>query len=493
MKEVLTISQMQNAEKELFDSGVSEFELMEKAVCGIFEHVKKKVKTLIVVGSGNNGGDGLGLAVKLAENKTKVEVWLVSDKQKECSLRYLNILKTKNVKIYKKNDFVDLSCYDQIVDCIFGIGFHGEMPLDIKEIVERINDSGKFILSVDVPSGVNGKGEKTDFAVKSNLTVCVGCLKIGNVYGDIKDFCEKTAVCDIGIDKTTNTFLLEETDLKKIFVKRKNNCHKGDFGYVAVMGGSIEYSGALKLANLSTCALRCGAGVSSLIAPSEIAHSVLPYLSVSTLYSFPSKNGKFVFDEEQINLALKKINTLAIGMGMGNGEENKKIIEYILDNYSINLIIDADGLNALAKIDKLALKNTKCKVVLTPHILEFSRISGFSREEILKNPIDLAKKFAKEYNVILLLKGATTIITDGEITHLVNRGAPGMATAGSGDVLSGAICGVLGWADFSLLAVSSACYVCGVAGELASKEFGDISMTALDSCSFIPKVIKLLN
>ena len=283
--------------------------------------------------------------------------------------------------------------------------------------------------------------------------------------------------------------VLEKEDIKCLFPRRDENSHKGNFGYVGIMGGCIEYSGAVKLANLSSSSLVSGCGVVRLIIPKEIEVSVMPYLLEQTLFSIKSKNGHMLFDKNIINKALGKLKALAIGIGWGESIDNEKILKYILETKDIPIVIDADGLNTLAKMDKNILNKTNCKVILTPHLKEFSRISGYSLEEIEKNKEKLATDFAKNYNVILLLKGHTTIITDGEETYLVKRGCPGMATAGSGDVLSGILVGILGYNKPNVLTIAGGAYLAGLAGELAEKNLNDISMRASDTISKIPEAI----
>ena len=283
--------------------------------------------------------------------------------------------------------------------------------------------------------------------------------------------------------------VLEKEDIKCLFPRRDENSHKGNFGYVGIMGGCIEYSGAVKLANLSSSSLVSGCGVVRLIIPKEIEVSVMPYLLEQTLFSIESKDGHMLFDKNVINKALEKLKALAIGIGWGESIDNEKILKYILETKDIPIVIDADGLNTLAKMDKNILNKTNCKVILTPHLKEFSRISGYSLEEIENNKEKLATDFAKNYNVILLLKGHTTIITDGEETYLVKRGCPGMATAGSGDVLSGILVGILGYNKPNVLTIAGGAYLAGLAGELAEKNLNDISMRASDTISKIPEAI----
>ena len=283
---------------------------------------------------------------------------------------------------------------------------------------------------------------------------------------------------------------IETKDIKNKFVNRPSDTNKGDYGYVGIMGGSLEYSGAVKLANLSASAMRAGCGVVRLIVPEGIAKAVAPYLLEQTIFPMNDNANKMVFSEEQINEALAKLKALAIGMGWGQSEEYEKILEYILGNYNIPVVIDADGLNTISKMNMDILKSTKCKVILTPHLKEFERLSKIKVEDIKKEEITIAKDFAKKYDVILLLKGPTTVVTDGEKVYLVKRGCPGMATAGSGDVLSGILVGLLGYNEPDILTVATGAYLNGIAGEIAQEKYTDISMIASDTVKCLPEAIK---
>lgn len=289
-----------------------------------------------------------------------------------------------------------------------------------------------------------------------------------------------------------NVYEIDISDIKDKFKYRDSDTNKGDYGYVGIMGGCIEYSGAIKLANLSCCALRSGAGVVRLIIPKSIATSIAPYLLEQTIFTIDDDDSKMKFNEKQISDSLNKIKALAMGMGWNRSKEYEKILEYILLNYDIPVVIDADGLNTLSNMNLEILNKTKCKVILTPHLKEFERLSKIDIEDIKKDSINIATEFAKKYNVILLLKGPTTIVTNGIDVYLVKRGCPGMATAGSGDVLSGILVSLLGYNEADTLSVAAGAYLNGMAGEIAESKFTDISMMAHDTVECIPEAIKVI-
>jgi NAD(P)H-hydrate epimerase len=265
--------------------------------------------------------------------------------------------------------------------------------------------------------------------------------------------------------------------------------HKGDYGYVALLGGCREYAGAVKLANLSCAALRAGCGVATLVVPDSIADSVAPYLLESTLATLPDEQGHLLPDFAALDRILSRQNALAIGMGWGRGIYHADILRHILENYSLPLVIDADGLNTLAEMDESVLQSGNCNILLTPHLKEFSRLSGYTVEEILASPIELAQKYAARNHVTLLLKGPCTVITDGEEVLLCDRGCAGMATAGSGDVLSGVLAGLLGFAPLTPLTAACGAYIAGLAGEMAEREINGISMLASDTVRHIGEAV----
>lgn len=274
---------------------------------------------------------------------------------------------------------------------------------------------------------------------------------------------------------------IEFADIKEYFFKRDKEANKGDFGKVGILGGSVKYSGAIKLANMSLCALRSGCGLVRVIVPKEITSSVSPYLLEQTMYPYESL--------KDIQEAIKDLDVLAIGMGWDHDEKHFIILKTILENFQEILIIDADGLNTL--VDHLdLLVGSKANIILTPHLKEFSRLTRKTVREIKKDEICIAKDFAAYCYVTLVLKGHTTIVTDGAQVYLCECGGPGMATSGSGDVLSGVLAGILAYQDCSLLSVSAAVMLNGLAGEIAEEKNTDISMIASDTIHCIPEAIK---
>ena len=286
-----------------------------------------------------------------------------------------------------------------------------------------------------------------------------------------------------------NTYEIGNNDVKNILKKRDKDSNKGDFGKAGIYGGSIEYSGALKLSYLSLTALRSGCGISRVLVKEEVLPLLGPNILEQTLCILPSYSDDFY---NKLKNSIKDLDSLAFGMGLGNDEHLEDVLEFLIRNYTGNLIIDADGLNSLSKMDLDILKKRNCNILLSPHLKEFSRLCRKDIEEIKKDSLNLVKEFASTYKVTILLKGHTTIISDGKDIYLVKTGTPGMATAGSGDVLSGILSGFLAYLDFNLLTVAAGVFLNGIAGSLAEEENTDISMMASDTINNIGNAIKVI-
>ncbi len=496
MQAVISVDNMRKSDKYTIDNITPSKELMLRAGKAVYSSVNWHGKTAIICGSGNNGGDGYVLALEMAKNGLVCEIILVKNKFSQDGEYYFNKCKDINIPYKLYNESVKLDGYDFIVDCIFGTGFSGSVAGIEKEIIEKINASSAYKVSVDINSGLNGDNGLSSLCVVSDLTVSIGTLKAGHILNQAKDKIGRLVNCDIGITPIDLPYkLLEREDVRGLIGKRESYSHKGTYGYVALIGGSVEYSGAIKLANIASSCVRSGAGVVKLCVPKSITHSVMPYILESTIFELSDCNGSIIFNEKEIDEALKNVRAVAVGMGMGQRGENEELLTHILKNHRVCLIIDADGLNTLGKMDTALLKETKCKVVLTPHLKEFERLSKIPISEINENPIKCAETYAKNYNVILLLKGNTTIITDGKSTYLTNTGCAGMAKGGSGDVLSGILAGICSSNAAPLLEnVAISAYINGYAGEMAEKELCSISMTSADTARQVGRAIaEILN
>ncbi|MBR0400174.1 MAG: NAD(P)H-hydrate dehydratase [Mogibacterium sp.] len=296
--------------------------------------------------------------------------------------------------------------------------------------------------------------------------------------------------------KTDRKYITEE-DARTVFPVRPADCNKGDFGYVALIGGSIEYSGAIRLAAMANAAMRSGAGVASIAAPRSICPVIANSILEATLIPLSDSSGRMIFAEDEFAAICGRYDCIAFGMGIANTPETAKAVEFLLQHYDRTLIIDADGLNAMAGLDRGIIRNSKARLVLTPHVKEFSRLSGLGVAEIKADPAKAAAPLADELEATVLLKGSTTVVTEPERSlsksrrvFFTDRGCPGMATAGSGDVLSGILSAICVNAEDLTLAAAAGAYINGAAGELAQSRHSAVTMTAADTASAVAETIE---
>jgi len=284
------------------------------------------------------------------------------------------------------------------------------------------------------------------------------------------------------------------SDARTMFPPRDKNCNKGDFGYIAIVGGSLEYSGAVRLAAMASCALRAGAGVASIAAPRSICHAIIPEILDATVFPLSDTDGRLVYSEDEFTSLMKHRRVIAFGPGLGRSSEVRAALEFLLHNYDGILIIDADGLNCLSEIDREVIRTSLPKLVLTPHMKEFSRLSGIAVNDIIAAPAESAFRYASDVHAAVLLKGNTTYVTDGSTVYSVRKGCPGMATAGSGDVLTGILSAVCAFNPYDLTAAAAAgAYVNGLAGEIAEQEYGEYGMTAADTARCTALAVKTIS
>lgn len=473
-----TASRMREEENKLFSKGITPIELMDSVGRFISDRLADRQNILIVCGAGNNAGDGYSAAVKMHESAKKVTVLLCKEKFSESGKYFYDKCLKSGVKcIYGYKD-VDFDGYDVIVDCLYGIGFRGEISGEDKEIVERINSAKAEVISVDVPSGLNADNGTTRCAVKADKVYSVGMLKYGLKLNAGKDHAKKTEIVPIGFSGDECGKLFEECDCKEFLTERENDCHKGKFGYISIFGGSENFSGAVKLAGLASCAMRSGSGVVRLVVPDRIVDWVAPYVLESTL-----------FNESDFSSALTHVSALGVGCGWGRNEDRSSLLKQIFEKSSCPIVLDADGLYAWKALGLPAREN----LVVTPHYSEMAHLVGGTVSDVLSDPVGVSTSFSRQHNCVTVLKGPSTIVTDGNDVIVTDRGCGGMATAGSGDVLLGIITSVIGQKyNNLLLSVAYATYLNGIAGEIAKEKYTDIGMTSSDTARSILEAIKLL-
>ncbi len=490
MNYVLTNEEMKKADEYTVNAlKIPSLILMERAGRALAREAAMLAPTgkiLCLCGGGNNGGDGFVCARILKEEGRAVDVVCIAKKTSDdCAV---NMKRWQDLGGTIGNALLDEG-YACAVDCLFGTGFHGSLQGEEGEAVlalNRLKEKGMKVLSADIPSGVDGKnGSVQGVAVCADVTLCIGEIKTGVLLGDGLDYAGEIKRADIGIQLPEKRYarLLDGERIASLLPKRRRNSHKGTYGRAAIVGGSMEYTGAayLSYASASAC-LRAGAGYTALFVPKEI----LPYYilkSPEILIKEACEGNRYAFNEE-IMRELLAYNAVAYGMGMGISEEVAKGARWLLEKYGGRLVLDADGLNSLAVYYKGELSalfaHKKCDVILTPHAKEFSRLSGWNVQEILLDSIRLSRSFAKSNGVSLLLKNAVSILTDGEELYLNTTGNSALAKGGSGDVLAGLAAGLCASGLSALEGGCCAAYLLGKAAEIGSEKDGEYSLTATD-------------
>lgn len=486
MKEILSVENMRASDAHTIATKVPSLELMYRAGKAVADSVEWRAPVGIVCGVGNNAGDGYVIALELRKRGIDCALLLLADRFSPDGKHYFDQCTAENIPYELCTDDTDLSRFRTLVDCIFGTGFSGEVRGTAKNIIEKYNQTNAFKVSVDINSGMNGDTGMGETIPLSDVTCSIGSFKPGHFLNRAKDVIGKKINLDIGIEPIDKPYYLYEPTAS-VFPERKNFSNKSTYGYVALIGGSKKYSGAIRLAAMANAAMRAGAGVAMLAVPDSISPYVIPEILEATVYPLSDKDGGILFNESELSALTSRVKSIAFGMGIGLSDEIEKSLTYLLGNYKGTLTVDADGLTALSHLGSDVIKNASCKLILTPHNMEFSRLSGLPIAEILSAPIDHAKEFAREHGCVLLLKGPSTIVTDGEEVYIIEKGCPGMATAGSGDVLSGILAATSAYISDPLEAAALAAYINGSAGEIAESKTNPISMIASDTVAAIPE------
>ena len=493
MKSVFDVKEMRAGDRELMERrSIGEVALVERVAEALAAYAPREGKVCVVAGRGNNGADGLALATILAASGLAVDVrYIEGNRSEACAYYFAHLDERVGRKAVQADERIE--GYDVVFDCVLGTGFRGAPEGAAAWAIEAINRSGAYVVSIDIAGGLNADNGMAVACVKSDLTLAIGGLKSGNLLNMAKDTYRRLEVIDIGIDERLASMrLVEESDAVAAMPARSHFSNKGDYGYIALVGGSLPYSGAVRLAALAAAAMRAGAGVAKVATVGSLCPLLVPHVLESTLFPLSEEGGAVRFVEGEIKALIKNVKSVAFGMGIGTGNDAKEILLYLLANYEGRLIVDADGLTLLAALDRETVRAHKGTLILTPHVKELSRLSGYSVADIFDQGVGVACEYARSTGAVVLYKGPTTVVTDGLSTVLVAEGAPGMATAGSGDVLSGVLAATAAYVEDAFAAVWLAAYINGKAGEMAAREMGDVSMVASDTVAKVAAVCKRL-
>ncbi len=511
---IVTAKEMQALDKKAIEEyGVPSLRLMENAGLRVFEEIKRfcgRIKgkaVTIVAGKGNNGGDGLVVARYLKKAGAAVTVYLLEDEGEISRDAKASLAAYKKIrgKFYPKSAFdlkglqARLAESDLVVDAIFGTGLNSTVKGLAKEAISAINVSGKPVVSIDIPSGINADtGVVMGTAVMAGLTFTLGLPKLGFFLYPGADYVGLLRIVDIGIPKVlvdqlqVRIELLTEDQMADLLPRRPSNAHKGNFGHTAVIAGSVGKTGAAVMASLS--ALRVGAGMVTLALP-ESLEATLPKRpwEIMTLPLPETVDHTISLSAEKaIMQFLEGKAAVAIGPGLSTQAETQELARNLIKQNEIPTVLDADGLNAFAGKAAL-LSQARAPLILTPHPGEMNRLSGLSIEKIQKDRLGVARQFSQEHRVCLVLKGAKTIIAEPSGFLSINpTGNPGMATAGTGDVLTGIITGLLAQGLSTIAAAKLGVYLHGLAGDIAAAQRGSVGLIAGDLIEQIPTAIRTL-
>ncbi|MCI1959224.1 MAG: NAD(P)H-hydrate dehydratase [Clostridia bacterium] len=477
--------------------------LMENAAAAILDRCLEKAtpetRFLCVCGGGNNGGDGFAVARLLFIRGYSVAILFIGKEEKLKGDALINFKADEKIgiEIVKEDKTMEmLEKSDIVIDAVFGTGFSGVPREPQASVIKAMNESGKYIISVDIASGVDSQnGHASEFSVNADETVTFEMAKIGNILYPGAEKCGKLTVAKISIPQAVSESVdvrieaLTDSEAKKLLPARKKRSNKGTFGKLFVFAGSKNMFGAAFLCGKAAYETGCGLVYSCVV--NENLERIQISLPEAVAKPVVSKNGKFCAESLDTE-DLKNADIIAVGPGIGRGKDVTEFVEKLLLEAEAPCLIDADGLNAIE--NREILKNMKCMPVITPHPGEMSRLTGKSIREILDDTINVAENFAKEYNCVVVLKDARTIIAspDGHV-YINMTGNESMAKGGSGDVLSGIITALMCQKMDAFHAAALGAYIHGRSGEIASEKRGSYSVLASDLCENVGNAIKSIS
>ena len=506
MVEIVSLSQMKLIENNANELGLSYEQMMENAGYSAFKSILQKVgfasrKCVIFCGSGNNGGDGFVLARYAFEAGADVSVVLVNGYPKS-ELAKINIEKIKGLSIpilstelNEQNVFDILNCSDIVVDAIYGTGFYGKISEESKRIFRAINNSISAIFSLDVPSGiVCDSGEFDEDTIEADFTIAFDSIKPCHILPNSIKKCGNVEVVDIGISENARDGLycraniITENLVQNLLPKRNEMGHKGSFGRVINVAGSASYMGAAVLNAMGSASSGCG--YVTLMSTKDVCKNVASYIpEVTYVATEEDENGCIKFPNLYIvNEVFQKAQAISIGSGIGKAKELTKFVNQLLELQETPLIIDADGINAFKEnINIIAEK--KCPIIITPHLGEMARLLGCSVEAVEKDRFHKAMALAVRFGIVVVLKGHNTIIaTPNREIYINSMENSGLSKAGSGDLLTGIIAGLVAQGISIENAAIIGVYIHSEAASMCSKRLSKHSMQPSDIREDISKL-----
>ena len=508
---VLNSAQMREADRRTIEEiGISSLVLMENAGRQVVAAMEAMYTDLsdrevaVLCGRGNNGGDGLVVARTLLQRGVDVSVFLigtVSDVRGDArtNLEILSRLGLTAVEIADSQawelHFSEVTDCTLIVDAIFGTGLNAPLSGLIESVVADVNASGIPVVAIDLPSGLSAdSAEPIGDSIEAAMTVTLAAPKLPLVLPPAETRAGDIVIADIGIPadildtvEGPRVELLTRAGMRELISPRAPDSHKGDYGRVLVVAGSRGKTGAAHLA--ATGALRSGAGLVTIATPAScqavLAAMGAEYMTeaLGEAAADPNDSGKSAgLDPANVDRVLEMArDVIAIGPGLGQEADTRRFVKGLVDRATMPLVIDADGLNAFSDDpDKLAGREGR-EVIITPHPGEMGRLVGMSADEVQASRLEIARNFATAHHLYVVLKGHRTLIATPDEKVFINpTGNPGMATGGTGDVLTGMIAAWLAQLLDAEAACKLAVYLHGMAGDLAEADEGEVAMTSVD-------------
>ena len=501
---LLTVEQSRELDNiAITKMGIPGIDLMGKAGEIVVEYAKNMVSNVknpriaIICGKGNNAGDGYKAAVDLNNEGFSTDIFMIFDKNSisgdakhfydQCLAKKIPV---KNVSIFQSDK------YDLIIDAILGTGFSGELSDPISKITKLINDQNALVLAIDVPSGVNANnGFVSQSAVKADVTVTMGYIKVGMLIQPAQSYCGEIICADIGFpdiyDELPNAkYRTINEELAFQYLKAPNvSTYKHQQGKVLVIAGSRGMTGAAILA--SNAAIRSGAGLVATVAPKSISAIYESNIIEGLTITVEDNDSGFLTanNYKDIEKYLDWADALLVGPGLGNDGSTLKLVKKIITAFKKPMVIDADALNVFT--DNLDLLNTaKSNLIITPHFGEFGRIIRKDLGEIKTNVLNHIEVFCNQYDCTLVAKNAPTFIANKNEIIVNTTGNQGMATGGTGDVLSGIIASFSAQGIPPQIAAELGVYVHGKAADLVSEDKGLRGLIASDITEHLPMVLK---
>ena len=508
MKIVLNAAEMVQIDRTTIDNiQIPGVVLMENAGCGVVEEIERLLgnvidkQVVIFCGKGNNGGDGYVIARHLYNRGAKVAVFLAGEKDKTKGDAFINlrILEKMGIEIGEIASLEQIPSFPQldlIVDALLGTGVTGPVVGFLGELIDFMNRLNAPIISVDLPSGMEtDTGAVHGACVKAEMTVTMAHLKTGLLFSPARDLAGQIVIVDISVPPEVSQqlhdhrFLLEPEDIRSRLPIRKLDAHKTSCGKVVVFAGSVGMTGAATLTAISS--LQIGAGLTKLGIPASLNPILEQKLTEVMTVPLAETNQQSISlkAKEQISELLNWADVLAVGPGLSTHPDTVEFVKWLLSSINKPMVLDADGLNALSNSPEL-IKNYPADLIITPHPGELARLINRAISDIQQDRLNIIRKFAKEWGKVIVLKGGPTVIAAPNGDLFINStGNPGLATGGSGDVLTGMIAGLLAQKLSALDAALVGVYLHGLAGDLAAEDLSEMGMIAGDICDYLPAAI----